>query len=199
MTVLSYLKGSLIWLIILLTGTISTPVSAATHFLPKEKPPNQVAPQSDSTIWSDAAQGLMSFFSQGLNEAIVLFTGLFLIGTFAMVFSVLLRNGQWQKFATQTMAWSFLALLLIRLIPLLAITIHSWEDVNEYLLFGIKLIATGVFLIGLLAIEPIADLFRRGDQLIAHPKYRRWAKNALGIAILMILLSQGFMYFYLKV
>ncbi|MEV6689047.1 hypothetical protein AB0N28_27505, partial [Streptomyces sp. NPDC051130] len=112
-------------------------------------------------------------------------TVLFILGVLLMIMSIIFKNGQWQKWGQSTMLWSFLAMLALRAIPLIILSVRSGMDVNEAftaLISSLTQIAIFLGVIGVL----LSLLFKFAYKLIEHPEYHRWSKNVLNVSIIMM-------------
>ena len=158
--------------------------------------PFKVTERDFSKIESNTTEGLFGGVKETFAEiaanaypwGIKVITIIFVIAALVMVLSAIFKNGQWQKYSQSTMFFSFISLLFLRGLPIIALSIKSSVDVDVALATSLVILATGIFyLCGISA--GISDVFNTGYRLIAHPEFHRWSKNLRGVAALMFIFA----------
>lgn len=115
-----------------------------------------------------------------------IFDMIFVIGVIGLGFGLIFKQGQWQKFSSGMVKWSFIGSLLIRLIPLFIYTLNViginelFDDLLNMFQYTAYYTSVGVVF--------MAILLRFMHSLIHHPEYLRWSKRLSVFSILFLLL-----------
>jgi len=112
-------------------------------------------------------------------------TMIFVVAVILMIISSIFKVGQWQKFAQNTMLWSFIAMLFLRAIPITILSLQSEQDIDQAISSGLIALSQITIFIGITGVL-LSLLFKFGYKLIEHPEYHRWSKNVLSVSTLMI-------------
>ncbi|MBU8908166.1 hypothetical protein [Desertibacillus haloalkaliphilus] len=136
-----------------------------------------------SSFTNSVSGWMPSAYTIGVN----VITLIFIAGVIGMIMSMILRNGEWMKWATNTMIFSFIAILIIRVGPVFLLTgtltdftllvsdvVLLLQEVSLYLAFGMFLVAA------------IVKMFY---QMHDHQDYFRWQRGLKIGAFLMGTLS----------
>lgn len=140
-----------------------------------------------SELWS-FPQSFDPWIGPVYNFGINILTIFFVAAVISMAFSIITKTGHWMKWATGTMIFSFIALLILRIGPILFLTTN---------VVGITLIVsdTVYFLkeiafwaaIGMVLIGAIIRLLHK--IVSNHPEYFRWSKSLFVGAFILGLLA----------
>lgn len=181
-------RYSLIYLLFLLLSALPVSTTYAMPNMPVPPTGKTIEPSEGNNFADSIYSEIGGFMTPFYGWAVDFLTISFVIGTIAMILSIMFKNGQWQKYAQSTMLTTFIVMLLMRGVPIVILSIHSPEDVDQLLLGGVEVLkGIGIF-IAVISI-PISLLFKFGHHLIEHPKYHRWSRNLIGVAVLMTVLS----------
>lgn len=115
-------------------------------------------------------------------------TVIFIAAVLLMIMAIIFKNGQWQKFAQSSMLWSFIAMMVIRAIPLTILSIQGGMDVDDAfntMIAGLTQLSLFLGVTGIM----LSFLFRFIHKLIKHPEYHRWSKNVFSMSLLMMLFA----------
>ena len=145
------------------------------------------------SIQTDLGNGnsILSHFDSWIgpiyNLGINFLTILFLAAVITMAFGRMTKTGHWLKWASGTMIFSFIALMVLRIGPLLVLTVNAIGFtliVTDlvHLLEKVSLwVAVGMIFVGL-----VIRLFHK--VVSNHPEYFRWSRNLFtGSAVLACL------------
>lgn len=112
---------------------------------------------------------------------------LFVMGVIGFAAGLTVKNGQWSKWSTSIMLGTFIAIIALRIAPIIVLTIDKigitlvinhivtlLSSVGYYL-------AILMFLIGL--------VLRSLNKIFEHPKYFRWGRSLLSGSVIIVVLS----------
>lgn len=139
-----------------------------------------------SVIEKIAGNGTLSIFDWGVKVIAIIFV----LAVLLMIMAFIFKNGQWQKWGQSTMMISFVAMLLIRAIPIIILSFRSEMDVTESLNGALGALSQVAIFLGVVGIM-LSLLFKFAYKLIEHPEYHRWSKNVLNVSVLMMILALG--------
>jgi len=139
--------------------------------------------ENNHVIESKGASDLFGFSSSFdawigpvYNFGINILTILFVAAIISMAFSIVTKTGHWMKWATGTMIFSFIALLILRIGPILFLTTNAVgitlivSDAVHFLKAIAFWAAIGMVLVGL--------YIRILHKVVSnHPEYFRWSKG----------------------
>ena len=110
----------------------------------------------------------------------------FIFGVVGIAMGVTLQNGQWTKWSTTAMYGTFLSIICIRIIPIIALTI---DQIGITLVINhiIQLCTRTGFFIAIIMF--LIGLFLRSlNKIFEHPKYFRWGRSLLFGSLIIITL-----------
>jgi hypothetical protein len=151
--------------------------------------------KGDGLVHAKSSEGLLENFMTGLAPygplAINVFfkavTLIFLLSLIVFAISLFFKNGQWQKWAMNSMILTLMVILIFRGAPILLFSSNIMgidqmlQDFMSFTVYCSYFIGITLFLVGL--------LFRFTHQLIKHPDYYRWSKRLIGFSVLAVILS----------
>ncbi|UNL87529.1 hypothetical protein [Priestia koreensis] len=169
--------------------------SSQTHVFASSDIPNFVPKQGDMKIEAKRIDSGTSFMSDTLNGllpkvmdvGIKVITIMFVAAVIVMAFALLMKNGQWTKIGTGVMMGSFVAIIMLRVVPIFMLTsdrmnitlfVNDTLDLLKHISF---VAAIGMVIIGL--------FIRFLHQLLNHPDYFRWSKRLYIGALILTILS----------
>lgn len=112
---------------------------------------------------------------------------IFVIAVIAVAGGVTLRNGQWMKWSMGAMLGTLIAIVAIRIAPIIVLTVEEIGItllINHMVQFVVSIgfhVAFFMFLIGL--------FLRSLNKIFEHPKYFKWGRGLLTGSIIILLLS----------
>jgi len=117
---------------------------------------------------------------------ILIFTFLFVVSIIGMIISIQLRHGQWMKWSSTTMLFTFLTVLLLRLGPIFVLTMNV-TDITLLLTKSVAFLQEFVLYAAIVAML-IGIFYRSFYKIHKHDGYDRWSKGLfVGAAVLVIL------------
>lgn len=125
---------------------------------------------------------------KSLQWAVDIISIIFVVGVIAMIFSIIFKHGQWQKYAQSTLLWTFFSLIILKALPFIIFSLQNFNDVDN--LFDSALIMTqqAAIYIGVIGIS-LSLLFKFSHKLIKHPEFFKWQKTSRNMSIIMISFS----------
>lgn len=172
-------------LLLFISGFPQLQVNAMSKLPP---PPNGKTVESSDSLLDGIYSDMSGLASPLYGWAIDFFTVMFVVGTIVMIMSIAFKNGQWQKYAQGTMLITFIIMLLMRGLPIILLSINTTEDIDILFTAGVSLLSAIAIMIAVMSVGISAD-FKFNYNMIQHPKYDRWSRNLLGVAILMTFLA----------
>lgn len=130
----------------------------------------------------------MELAINALHWAVQVITILFVVGIIAMIFSIIFKHAQWQKYAQSTLLWSFLSLVLFKALPFLIFSVQKFNDVDNLFEIALTTVQQAALYLGVIGIS-LSVLFKFGYKLIRHPEFFKWQKTARNMSVIMILFS----------
>ncbi|WP_251609855.1 hypothetical protein [Priestia koreensis] len=179
---------------VLITIFISLFVSQGVSYASSDIP-DFVPKQGDMKIEAKSIGSGTSFMSDTLNGllpkvmdvGIKVITIMFVAAVIVMAFALLMKNGQWTKIGTGVMISSFVAIIMLRVVPIFMLTsdrmnitlfVNDALDLLKHISF---VAAIGMVIIGF--------FIRFLHQLLNHPDYFRWSKRLYIGALILTILS----------
>lgn len=172
----------------LLIVGFATNVFAETKLPITPKKNQEIKPVSSETLFGGLLKDLTEIVKPVYDWGIFIITAIFIIGSIVMILSMIVKNGQWQKYAQVTMFISFVVMLVLRGFPILILSVKSMGDVNILLTKLVSQLSGAAVFLGLTGIAA-SLLFRFFYKLIEHPDFHRWSKNLLGVSVIMMISS----------
>lgn len=126
-------------------------------------------------------------FSVMYNMAFQIFTIIFVAAVVVLAGAITLKNGQWMKWSSNTMIFTVITILVIRLVPILFLTINM-IGFTMLLTATIELIVHTLFYIAVSMIL-ISLFLKMLYRMFEHPKYFRWSRSLFNGSVLIIILS----------
>jgi hypothetical protein len=149
---------------------------------------NHVIEKKDSSDLLGFSHAFDAWIGPVYNFGINILTILFIAAIISMAFAIITKTGHWMKWATGTMIFSFIALLILRIGPILFLTTNvvGITLIVSYTVHFLKAIAfwaaIGMILVGL--------YIRLLHKVVSnHPEYFRWSKGLFVGAFILGLLS----------
>ncbi|WP_209124489.1 hypothetical protein [Alkalihalobacillus sp. BA299] len=158
------------------------------NFIKDPKENNHVIEKKDTSDLLGFSQSFDSWIGPVYNFGINMLTILFIAAIISMAFAIITKTGQWMKWATGTMVFSFIALLILRIGPIIFLTTNAVgitlivSDTVGFLKAVSFWAAIGMILVGLyirLLHKVVSD----------HPEYFRWSKGLFVGALILGVLS----------
>lgn len=128
-----------------------------------------------------------SSFAKLFNIGFIIFTIIFVSALISLAGAVTLKNGQWMKWSSTTMIFTLIAILLLRLIPILFLTISVsgftilLQNIITLMVSSLFYLSVGMFLISLF-LKMLYKMFE-------HPKYFKWSRALFTGSIIILVLS----------
>ena len=176
--------------ILFIIFSFGTAVNAADFDLKQYN--EYVTEKNDSTGDTEAFASNVSYTIGDLTANIVeigfnLFSILFVSAVVALAAAITLKHGQWMKWSTNTMIFTLIAILLIRLGPILFLTVNL-IGFKQLLQYTIHAVVTALFYIsvGMMLISLFLNMLHR---MFEHPKYFKWSRNLLNGSLIVFILS----------
>lgn len=148
---------------------------------------NEKGSISDSGLLESVEKGTQSLLAIVVDVGFDILALLFIMGVIGFAAGMTMKNGQWSKWSTNIMIGTFIAILALRIAPILVLTIDK---------IGITLIINHIVLllssVGLYIsiIMFLIGLFLRSlDKIFDHPKYLRWSRSLLSGCVIIVVLS----------
>lgn len=144
-------------------------------------------PVSAEGFTNGIGQAAGSMTASVVEIGFYLFAIMFVCGVVALAAAITLKHGQWMKWATNTMIFTMIAILLIRLGPILFLTLNL-VGFKLLLQYTISTIVVALFYIsvGMLLVSLFLKMLH---QMFEHPKYFKWSRNLFNGSIIVLLLS----------
>jgi len=178
-------------ILLLILITCVQPVVVSADSLPFDIPKNdlsQIKPVSSDSLFGGLLNDFGGTMAPVYKWGVKYITILFVVATLVMILSALFKNGQWQKYAQLTMMLSFFAMLVLRGLPIIVLSIQKPSDVDILLQESLSMLSFGVIFLCVISIA-VSFLFSFGYQLIEHPEFHRWAKTLRSVSILMMVFA----------
>lgn len=128
-----------------------------------------------------------SMIASALDIGFDILALIFIFGVIGIGAGFTLQNGQWTKWSTGAMYGTFLAIIFLRIVPILVLTIDQIgitlvinHIIQMFSVIGF-FIAILMFLIGL--------FLRSLNKIFDHPKYFRWGRSLLFGSVIILALS----------
>lgn len=125
---------------------------------------------------------------KALHWAVEFITIIFVIGVIVMIFSIIFKHSQWQKYAQSTLLWSFLALIIFKALPFIIFSVQKFSDVDNLFETTLTVVQQAALYIGIVGIS-LSLLFKFAHKLIKHPEFFKWQKTSRNMSIIMIFFS----------
>lgn len=142
---------------------------------------------SDSALSSSIKSGVSNVIASVVDIGFDIFSIVFIFGVIGIAAGVTLQNGQWTKWSTGAMYGTFLAIIAIRIAPIIVLTIDQIgitlvinDAIQLFTSVGLY-ISILMFLIGL--------FLRSLNKIFDHPKYFRWSRSLLFGSLIIVTLS----------
>lgn len=142
---------------------------------------------SNSGLLLSVEKGTQSLLAIIVDVGFDILALLFVMGVIGYAAGITMKNGQWSKWSFNIMSGTFISIILLRIAPILVLTIDKIGItiiINHFveLLSSIGLyMAIIMFLIGL--------FLRSLNKVFEHPKYFRWGRNLLSGCVIIVVLS----------
>lgn len=174
--------------IVFLFFLISPSVSAASFDMETFNSYQQYQLEHDLTLNETADSILNSInFSMIYNIGFKLFSIIFVAAILAMAGAITVKNGQWMKWSSNAMIFTLIAIILLKVIPILFLTIDV-SGFNQILTSITELIVHSLFYIAF-AMFLISLFLKMLHRMFKHPKYFKWSRSLITGSILVIVLS----------
>lgn len=112
---------------------------------------------------------------------------IFIFGVIGIGAGFTLQNGQWTKWSTGAMYGTFLAIIFLRIVPILVLTIDQ-IGITLVINHVIQMFAGIGFFIAILMF--LIGLFLRSlHKIFEHPRYFRWGRSLLFGSVIIMTLS----------
>lgn len=183
------MKNILFLIVFLLMFSVS-PVHAAEFNLKEYNAYKQYEMQQTPEL-NQLSENVMadvnSSFAVIYNIGFQVFTVIFIAAIVALAGAITLKNGQWMKWSTNTMIFTLISILLIRLVPILFLTINVL-GITLLLTYIIQLIMSTLFYVSF-AMLLISLFLKMLYRMFEHPKYFKWSRSLLNGSVLVLILS----------
>ncbi|MGG6447662.1 hypothetical protein [Pseudobacillus badius] len=126
-------------------------------------------------------------FSVMYNMAFQIFTIIFVGAVVVLAGAITLKNGQWMKWSSNTMVFTLITILIIRLVPILFLTVNV-TSFTMLITAAIELLVHALFYFAVTMV--LVSLFLKMlYRMFEHPKYFRWSRSLFNGSILVFILS----------
>lgn len=136
---------------------------------------------------SDIQKGTDQLITMTVDVGLNILTIIFVVAVIAVAGGLTLRNGRWMKWSMGAMVGTFIAIMGIRVAPILVLT----SDLSSFTLLlsdMIKFIVTICFYLSFFMF--LIGLFLRSlDRIFEHPKYFKWGRGLLVGSIIVLVMS----------
>jgi hypothetical protein len=142
---------------------------------------------SESKLLSDVESGTKELLAAVVDIGFDILSLLFILGVISFAAGLTMKNGQWSKWSSGVMVGTFIAIVTLRIAPIIVLTIDKIGFtlvINHFiqLLSSVGYyIAIVMFLIGL--------FLRSLNKIFEHPKYFRWGRSLLSGCVIIVVLS----------
>lgn len=142
---------------------------------------------TDNDLFGGIQDGSDSLIASVVNIGFDILALIFISGVIGIAAGFTLQNSQWTKWSTGAMYGTFLAIILLRIAPIIVLTIDQIgftlvinHIIQLFSSVGLY-IAIMMFLIGL--------FLRSLNKIFEHPKYFRWGRSLLFSSLIIVILS----------
>jgi hypothetical protein len=148
---------------------------------------NTTDSSGDMKLVSDIQRGTDKLITMTVDVGLNILTIIFVLAVIAVAGGLTLRNGQWIKWSTGAMIGTFIAIVGIRIAPILVLTSNLSSFtllLNDIIKFIVTIgfyLSFFMFLIGL--------FLRSLDRIFEHPKYFKWGRGLLVGSIIVMVMS----------
>lgn len=152
-----------------------------------EQNSNSSSGMTSNELLSDVQNVGTDVIAAALDIGFDILALLFIFGVIGIGAGFTLQNGQWTKWSTGAMYGTFLAIIFLRVVPILVLTI---DQIGFTLVINhvIQLFVSIGFFIAILMF--IIGLFLRSlNKIFEHPKYFRWGRSLLFGSVIIMTLS----------
>ena len=152
-----------------------------------EQNSNSSSGMTSNELISDVQNVGTDIIATALDIGFQILALLFIFGVIGIGAGFTLQNGQWTKWSTGTMYGTFLAIIFLRVVPIIVLTI---DQIGFTLVINhvIQLFVSIGFFISILMF--IIGLFLRSlNKIFEHPKYFRWGRSLLFGSVIIMTLS----------
>lgn len=147
----------------------------------------------NSSITTDSIHNLLNgdamvLVIKSLHWAIQLITILFVVGVIVMIFAIIFKHAQWQKFAQGTLLWTFITMIVLKAIPFIIFSVQNVSGVDQLFTTTLTAVQQTALYLGVIGICA-SLLFKFAYRLIRHLEFFKWQKTARNMSAIMILFS----------
>lgn len=148
---------------------------------------NQTGSSLDRDLLGDIQDGANNLLTVVVDVGFDILSIIFILAVIAVAGGLTLRNGQWMKWSMGAMTGTFIAIVGIRVAPILVLTIDLvgitilLNDIVQFIVSIGIYISFFMFLVGL--------FLRSLDKIFEHPKYFKWGRGLLVGSIVTLVLG----------
>ncbi|MEX3623616.1 hypothetical protein [Viridibacillus arvi] len=142
---------------------------------------------ADNPLLADIQNGGNTMLASIVNIGFDILALLFIFGVIGIAAGFTLQNGQWTKWSTGAMYGTFLAIIFLRILPIIVLTI---DQIGITLVINhiIQLFSSVGFFISVMMF--LIGLFLRSlNKIFEHPKYFRWSRSLMFGSLIIVILS----------
>lgn len=140
-----------------------------------------------STLLSDLRRGFEGLMEPVYQIGIEILTIVFIASIISLTIASIMRNGQWTKWGTAAMFFSFLSLLLLKLIPIMVLT-KTTSEITLLASKGIILLQETSLYLSIFVLI-VGFVLKAAHKVYRHPDYYRWSKSLFFGGTIMLVLS----------
>lgn len=166
-------------------------VNMVENKLPFNIPNNDhsvISPISSDSLFDGIIGNFSGIAAPAYMWGVKIITIIFVLGTLVMILSAIFKNGQWQQYGQLSMLMSFIAMLVLRGLPIIVLSVQNTADIDLLLQHVLSILGFGAIFLCLISVA-VSFLFGFGYRLIEHPEFHRWAKTLRSVAALMLLFA----------
>ncbi|BAR87647.1 MULTISPECIES: hypothetical protein [Bacillus cereus group] len=143
--------------------------------------------EKEDSFGSSIIQKIEGLYAPAFKVGVNIFSISFVLGVIVMVMALITKNGQWMKWATGSMIFSFISMMSIRLSVYFLFSSDVFSFMNIFTDFLDLFKATALIFTPFMLIAGIR--LRRIHESTKQPEYYRWANRVITGSCLLCMLA----------
>lgn len=152
-------------------------------------------PSSDGSLFDGVVSEFATYIPFIYTGFCILLTIWFIISVGVLGLSYVVKNGQWTKFGSGSMIWSFISILVVRGGPILFFALDSYGMIP--LLEDLLILVTNIGIYLAIGLFLVSLLFTFFYKLIKHSDFFRWANRLRISSAFTVVLSLVIPYLFI--